>query len=120
MKNENTYIRAILLRPDHSPVEMEVINELKPIQDIVGGHFDVLHYRDNMILVFNEEGKQLQMQPNLFLNTNRMFFDVIAGPVLVVGTAPPEMISLTDAQVKFCMEDLADHCVVFDQWADQW
>lgn len=105
-------MRAILLKPGKAPVECDIENELKPMQQIIGGFIDVHPYRDNMLFVFNEEGKVLNMPPNLYLNYNGYFFDVIAGPVIVLGSAGENMVGLTDEQIKYCLEDLKDHRVI--------
>ncbi len=101
-----------MLKPNRPPVEIDLPNDLQTIQGIVGGYADEFPYLDNMIFLFNEEGKDLGLQPNLYLNHGELYFDVIVGNVLVVGTHIPEMVSLTEEQIRFCLEDLSDHRVI--------
>lgn len=67
--------------PGCAPVWREIDNNLKTLQTIVGGHIEVIRIATDLVLICNEEGKLLGMEPNL-----RTVGDVIAGPVIVCGT----------------------------------
>lgn len=72
---------------------MVIPNELKVMQQLVGGHIETLRISDNGILVMNEYGKLLGLEPNFYLGA---IGDTIVGPVLVVGEDGEDFASLPD------------------------
>ncbi len=61
---------------------------LEELQAIVGGHIEIVALSDGRLMVCNEEGKLLGLPFNakataLFAKGGRMWFDPVAGDVLV-------------------------------------
>lgn len=83
-------MRVLYKEPGQDPRSMVIPNELKVMQQLVGGHIETLRISDNGILVMNEEGKLLGLEPNFYLGA---IGDTIVGPVLVVGE---DFVSLPD------------------------
>lgn len=64
-----------------NPTLMEIENDLNSLQSIVEGHIEMvrLPYKEEIILICNEEGKLLELAPQLELGN-----DVICGNFLLV------------------------------------
>ena len=72
-------MRIIYKEPGKEPRTMIVPNTLKMLQDLVGGYIETLKIADNVVMIFNEEGKLLDLAPNFFFGA---IGDVILGPVV--------------------------------------
>ena len=72
-------MRIIYKEPGKEPRTMIVPNTLKMFQDLVGGYIETLKIADNVVMIFNEEGKLLDLAPNFFFGA---IGDVILGPVV--------------------------------------
>jgi uncharacterized protein DUF3846 len=95
MKQEN--IKVVVVVPDQ-PAKVQVIeNKLEVLQRLVGGYIEVLK-EDGFDIIFNEEGKLLDLEPNFALNNG----DYIAGAAVFAGVdyAEGEFKSLSEAQIK--------------------
>lgn len=89
-------IRALYVEPGKQPVQVEVQNDLRPLQRAVQGMIELVPLDDNTMLICNEEGKLLGMPGNRRLGGG----SVIAGPFLVVGSTEDDFCSLTDSQME--------------------
>lgn len=93
-------IKAIIKRPDEEFGHMTNIScTLENLQKIVGGHIETV-YLGGLILIVNEEGKLLGLEPNFRLDQGA-FADVIMGTAIVVGQNG---------------EDFGDCPIVFEAW----
>ena len=86
-------MRAIYKAPGKDPQRVDIGNDLKVMQQLVGGYIETLRISDNGILVMNEEGKLLGLEPNFYLGA---IGDTIVGPVLVVGKNGDEFADLPE------------------------
>lgn len=88
-------IRALYKKVGRKPKIIEIDNILESKQELVGGLIEVVEYK-NALIICNEEGKLLNMKPNIDLD-----YDYIAGDLLVVGDdfETGEFKSLTDKQI---------------------
>lgn len=86
-------MRILYKQPGEDPRSMVIPNELGVMQQLVGGHIETLRISDNGILVMNEYGKLLGLEPNFYLGA---IGDTIVGPVLVVGEDGEDFASLPD------------------------
>lgn len=91
-------MRILLKEPGREPRTMVIPNELKVMQDLVGGYIEVIGLND-MVIICNEEGKLQGLEPNLFMEN-----DVIVGPVIFAGTNREDFSSLTDEQLERVMD----------------
>ena len=73
-------IRILYKEIGKAPKMMTIDNTLKAKQKLVGGLIEVVQYDENVVLVCNEEGKLLNMPPNLIFD-----YDYIAGNCFVIG-----------------------------------
>lgn len=86
-------MKILYKQPGEDPRSMVIPNELGVMQQLVGGHIETLRISDNGILVMNEYGKLLGLEPNFYLGA---IGDTIVGPVLVVGEDGEDFASLPD------------------------
>ena len=63
--------------------KMEVDNDLKVFQDLVGGNIEVITLTTDLAMVVNEEGRLLGLPDNE--NTPKLFKGPLKGNFLIVG-----------------------------------
>ena len=91
-------MRIIYKEPGKEPRTMIIPNTLKMLQDLVGGCIETLKIADNVVMIFNEEGKLLDLAPNFFVGA---IADVILGPVIIAGEDGDEFTSLSEDNIAF-------------------
>ena len=83
-------IRAIVKRPDEEYGHGEEIdNTLEELQRIVGGYIETVSVFDDVLLIVNEEGKFLGLEPNI-----NFYGDVLVGTIIAVGRDEEEFCDL--------------------------
>ena len=95
-------MRAVYKQPGNVPEIIDLDNELVPIQGFIGGYIETVPLDGDFLLICNEEGKLLGLEPNIFLisGTN---VDEIVGPILVVKNNGEEFGELTEEEAdKVC------------------
>ena len=90
-------MRILYKQPGQDPRSIVIPNELKVMQQLVGGRIETLRISDNGILVMNEEGKLRGLEPNFYLGA---IGDTIVGPVLVVGENGDEFADLPEDEAE--------------------
>lgn len=102
MKNK---LRILLKKVGEKPVDTFVEDTLEAKQKLVGGLIEVVPL-DDVLLVCNEEGKILNMQPNLLFD-----YDYIAGDCFVIGDdyETGKFKSLTDEEIEEYTKILDEH-----------
>lgn len=94
-------IRAIIKRPDEEFGHIANIScTLENLQKTVGGHIETLYLGQDLILIVNEEGKLLGLEPNFWLEHGGCV-DTIVGTAIVVGQKD---------------DDFGDCPIVFEAW----
>ena len=87
--NKNEMLRVILCEPGETAEVVEIEDELESMQDLVGGliePYDPFYSEtdpryENVILVYNEEGKLMQLPLNrAIVDEDGRVMDVIRGP----------------------------------------
>lgn len=71
--------------------EREIDNNLKTLQDIVGGYIEYVDIsQDGLQMIVNEEGKIMDLEYNLgatlLFNTTHLYNDMILGNAIIVNT----------------------------------
>ena len=72
-------LKILMKQVGKEPEVMEIEDTLEAKQELVGGLIEIVQY-DDVVLVCNEEGKLLNMAPNLIFD-----FDYIAGDCFIMG-----------------------------------
>lgn len=86
-------MRAIVKEPGKEPIEALIENNLETFQRIVGGYIEPVTIDEGVVLLCNEEGKLLGLEPNFFLGA---IGDLILGTVVIVGAQGDEFVSLPE------------------------
>ena len=86
----------ILVVEPMKPCEVREISGLDDMQAIVGGHIQAVYpFRDEVALVCNEEGKNLDLPYNRPLTDGQgVPYDMICGTFFLAGVGPEDFISL--------------------------
>lgn len=87
------YIKGMLVSVRGEIRRVEVKNELKALQETVGGHIKTLKLAEGVVLICNEEGKLMNLEPNTHFYT-------INGDFLLVGENGDEFGDLTEKQME--------------------
>ena len=77
--NENE-ITVLKVEPGKAPAQITIPNTLKAMQELVGGHIEIVDFQ-GACLVCNEEGKLLGLEPN-----RRVGQDVITGTFFLANS----------------------------------
>ena len=94
-------IKAIIKRPDEEFGHIaNISNTLENLQKTVGGNIETIRLGTDIVLIVNEEGKLLGLEPNFRLE-HGIFADVIVGTAIVVGQKD---------------DDFGDCPIVFEAW----
>lgn len=103
-KPKEKTLRILLKRFGREPEERIIENTLRAKQLLVGGLIEVVPYED-LLLICNEEGKLLDLPPNLLFD-----YDYIAGDCFLVGDdfENGDFRSLTDEEVEEYTQKLKD------------
>ena len=90
-------IKVLVVEPNKLPYEKVIKNNLEEKQKIVDGLIEYVSLNNNSLLVCNEEGKILGMEPNRIVGR-----DIIAGTFFIVGDSPGtgEDVSLNENQIE--------------------
>lgn len=87
------HIRVMVVRPGKQP-KMELLeNELKPLQEAVGGYLEWIGLGEDAILLCDEEGKMKGLEPNRHIGD-----DIVCGTFLICGVEGENFASLTKEQ----------------------
>lgn len=96
----------ILYKEPGKPCEVkEIENKLEVMQELVSGLIEIVPF-DNVLLICNEEGKIMNLEPNLLYD-----FDYIAGNCFLVGDdfENGSFKSLTDEEIELYEKELNKH-----------
>lgn len=93
-------IKVVLVRPGEASSIEEIDSSLRCMQQIVDGSIQAIYpFEDNVVLVCNDDGKLLGLEPNRALIYGRKAYDIIAGTFFVCGIAGESFTSLTPVQL---------------------
>lgn len=87
------YIKGLLVPVRGEIRRVEVKNELKALQETVGGYIATVTLAEGVVLICNKEGKLLKLEPNTHFYT-------INGDFLLVGVNGEEFGDLTEKQME--------------------
>ena len=110
VKGDIDTVRAKLNEKD--PVVMEIDDTLEAKQKLVGGLIEVVPYKDNLLLICNEEGKITNLKPNLQFD-----YDYIVGNCFVVGDDFENggVKSVEETQIDDIKKDLEDRTIILEE-----
>ena len=89
-------IRVLMVEPHEHPKEFLLKNDLRAMQEAVGGLIDIAGIDDSICILLNDEGKLIGLEGN-----RRIGDDIIAGSFYVCGSNEEgELVSLTDVEME--------------------
>lgn len=93
---ENT-LSVLKIAPGQHPQQVEIDNDLKALQEAVGGSIDAVYlFADPVAIICNDEGKLMGLPLNRALrDEDGQMYDAVAGDFLVVGLGEDDFASLT-------------------------
>lgn len=109
---EKEKLKIVFKEVGKDPVIMEIDDTLEAKQKLVGGLIEVVPYKDNLILICNEEGKITNLKPNLQFD-----YDYIAGNCFVVGDDYENsgFKSIEDNQIVDIKKDLEERTIILEE-----
>ena len=98
---ENT-LSVLKIAPGQYPQQVEIDNDLKALQQAVGGSIDASYpFEDPVAIVYNDDGKLMGLPLNRALrDKNGEMYDAVAGTFLVVGLGEKDFASLTSEMAQ--------------------
>ena len=88
-------IKVLVVEPGKEPYVSELSNELKPMQELVGGYIETVTLSPDAVLICNEEGKLNGLKAN-----RRLGGDILVGTFFISGTYGEDFISLCGYDIK--------------------
>ena len=113
-------ITVIRCEPGRSAEVIKIPNTLKSLQEQVGGYIEAAYpSSDPIAIICNEEGKICGLEANRALYTeDGIMYDIVAGPMLVVGLTEDDFGSLRGEMLEKYMEKF-QHPEKFMRFGDQ-
>lgn len=94
-------MRVVYKVPGEHASVIEIPNNLRLLQELVGGYIETVPYNSDAIMIVNEEGKILGLEPNVLLGN-----DVVVGNLIVVGDGGEDFAELDLDRAKEISMDL--------------
>lgn len=103
-------LKILYKKVGQEPELLEINHTLDEMQNLVDGLIEVVPYKNNILLICNDEGKLLNMKANILFDN-----DCIAGNCFFVGDdyENASFKDLTDKQVKEIKEMLEQRSVKY-------
>lgn len=91
-------MNALIVKPKEKPQLIDIQGTLEELQRLVGGTIDIIDpYEDDIILIFNDNGKLFGLPPNRRIND----WITIYGTLLICGRdVDGKTVGLSNEQVK--------------------
>lgn len=107
-KNNISKLRVIYKEVGKEPEVIEIEDTLEAKQKLIEGLIEVVPYKDNLLLICNEEGKINNLAPNLQFD-----YDYIAGNCFIVGDdfENEGFKSVEDKQIEDIKKDLKERSI---------
>ena len=111
-ETKNKKLKIVYKEVGKDPVVMEIDDTLEAKQKLVGGLIEVVPYKDNLLLICNEEGKISNLKPNLQFD-----YDYIVGNCFIVGDDYENagFKSVEENQIKDIKNDLEDRTIILEE-----
>lgn len=93
-------VKVAICRADDNTIRLgEIENELKALQEFVGGYIQYVPITPRIGFICNEEGKLMDLKPNFEFRG-----DLVVGNVLFVALEQGDIVSLTDEDLEVLEE----------------
>lgn len=111
-ESEEKKLRIVYKEVGKDPIVMEIEDTLEAKQKLVGGLIEVVPYKDDLLLICNEEGKITNLKPNLQFD-----YDYIAGNCFIIGDdyENGDFKSVEESQIEDIKKDLEDRTIILEE-----
>lgn len=111
-ESEEKKLRIVYKEVGEDPIVMEIEDTLEAKQKLVGGLIEVVPYKDDLLLICNEEGKITNLKPNLQFD-----YDYIAGNCFIIGDdyENGDFKSVEESQIEDIKKDLEDRTIILEE-----
>lgn len=92
-------LTIMVVEPQGNGEIRTIDNTLQNLQEIVGGHIEVIRLESDLLLICNEEGKLMGLSPN-----RKVGNDMIVGTFFVCKDDGEDFGSLTDTDIQILRE----------------
>lgn len=94
------FIKVIVVTKDKIQVK-RIENNLKSLQEIVEGYIECFDIKDNHTIICNEEGKIMNLEPNLYVIHKGIIIEILCGNLIICNVDKNgEFASLTDEEIE--------------------
>lgn len=110
--SESKKLKIIYKEVGKDPVVLEIEDTLEAKQKLVGGLIEVVPYKDDLLLICNEEGKITNLKPNLQFD-----YDYIAGNCFIIGDDYENsgFKSIEENQIEDIKKDLEERTIILEE-----
>jgi hypothetical protein len=99
-------MKILYKEPGKAPEVREIENDLKPMQELVGGYIETIRL-DDILIVINEDGKIEGLEPNFYVEA---IDDIIVGPVFFCREDGEEFADIGENDIKWITKRLGWRC----------
>jgi len=96
-------IKVLIVEPSKEPYCLEVENDLKPMQKIVGGYLESVTLSNRLVVLCNEDGLSLGLPKNNAFVRGQWGVVSFVGTYFFVAHEGGEFASLTDEDITQCL-----------------
>lgn len=94
------YIKVLIVEPNKAPYTKEIKNDLKTMQNLVGGFIECIGLNGSALAIVNEEGKIMGLPLNRGIGRNGRIFDIIFGNMVIVGADGCDFGDLSEEDIE--------------------
>ena len=108
-------MKVIYKKANGKPEILDINNDYKELQKLVGGYFDHLYLSKNVGVYLHDEGKLLNLDKNVVLYDEDLnILDILVGDIVIVQHSRENDISLSDKNIEKYVKMLNDECLIVD------
>ena len=101
-------MQVVIKKPGLPPEVVEIKNDLKELQTIVGGYIEIVGFNPGLLLICDEEGKLKGKKPNIKYGDS----DYIAGTLIITAAQGEDLRGLTEPEVCSAVIRLCEGCII--------
>ncbi len=109
-------MRVLFKEPSKEAISMDIEDDYKVIQKYVGNPFQAIYpFEGQFAILCDDEGRLKGLDSNIALVMHGKVYDIIAGPLMIVGLDKEDFISLSNKEFKLFQEAinrLQSQCII--------
>lgn len=98
--------KVLHVHPGHEPIECYMFLELKQLQAFVSGYIETVTIDDNTVIICNEEGKYMGLQPNFVIDYGQYGCDIVTGTAVICGYKGDEFVGIDEKKKEEIVKSL--------------